>query len=46
MHSAEEAISFVEAFVAEPFSQDPRHERRIAQLASYEDTGALPPLPE
>ena len=45
MHPAEEAISFVEAFLAEPFSGDPRHERRIAQLASYEDTGALPPLP-
>jgi ribose 5-phosphate isomerase B len=45
MHPAEEAISFVEAFLAEPFSQDPRHERRIAMLATYEDTGALPPLP-
>jgi ribose 5-phosphate isomerase B len=45
MHPADEAISFVEAFLAEPFSQDPRHERRIAQLAAYEDTGALPPLP-
>src|SRR6476646_7042785 len=37
MHPAEEAISFVEAFLAEPFSGDPRHERRIAELASYED---------
>ena len=45
MHPAEEAISFVETFLAEPFSQDPRHERRIAMLAAYEDTGALPPLP-
>src|SRR3954464_2041204 len=45
MHPADEAVSFVEAFLAEPFSQDPRHERRIAQLAAYEDTGALPPLP-
>src|SRR5690242_5464042 len=45
MHSTEEATSFVEAFLAEPFSNDPRHERRIAMLAAYEETGALPPLP-
>jgi ribose 5-phosphate isomerase B len=45
MHAPDEAISFVELFLAEPFSNDPRHERRIAMLAAYEDTGALPPLP-
>jgi ribose 5-phosphate isomerase B len=45
MHSPDEAISFVETFLAERFSNDPRHERRIAELAAYEDTGALPPLP-
>lgn len=45
MHSAQDALSFVEAFLAEPFSDDPRHERRIAMLAAYEETGALPPLP-
>ncbi|MFD6447841.1 ribose-5-phosphate isomerase [Promicromonospora sp. NPDC060204] len=36
MHSVEEATSFVEAFVAEPFSGDARHQRRIDQLAEYE----------
>jgi ribose 5-phosphate isomerase B len=36
MHPTEEAISFVDAFVAEPFSEDPRHQRRIDQLAAYE----------
>jgi ribose 5-phosphate isomerase B len=36
MHSADEATSFVEAFVAEPFSGDERHQRRIDQLADYE----------
>jgi ribose 5-phosphate isomerase B len=36
MHSTEEATSFVEAFVAEPFSGDARHQRRIDQLADYE----------
>jgi ribose 5-phosphate isomerase B len=46
MHPAEDALAFVQAFLAEPFSNDPRHERRIAMLAAYEDTGALPPLPE
>jgi ribose 5-phosphate isomerase B len=45
MHAADEAISFVEAFLAEPFSNDPRHERRIAMLAAYEQNGQLPPLP-
>jgi ribose 5-phosphate isomerase B len=45
-HSIEEATSFVEAFLAEPFSHDPRHQRRIDMLAEYETTGKLPPLPE
>lgn len=35
-HSVEEALSFVDAFVAEPFSGDPRHQRRIDLLAEYE----------
>ena len=45
MHSLEEAASFVLAFLAEPFSGDPRHQRRIDMLAAYEATGVLPPLP-
>lgn len=45
MHTVEEATGFVEAFLAEPFSQDPRHIRRIDMLADYETTGDLPPLP-
>jgi ribose 5-phosphate isomerase B len=40
MHSQEEATSFVEAFVAEPFSDDERHQRRIDQLADYESKRA------
>lgn len=35
-HTVEEALSFVDAFVAEPFSGDPRHQRRIDLLAQYE----------
>lgn len=36
MHPTEVAISFVDAFVAEPFSGDPRHQRRIDQVSAYE----------
>lgn len=40
-HSLDEAISFIDAFIAEPFSGDERHVRRIAQLAEYETTGDI-----
>ncbi|KZX22676.1 ribose-5-phosphate isomerase [Rathayibacter tanaceti] len=40
-HSVEEATGFIDAFVAEPFSFEERHARRIAQLAEYEATGAI-----
>lgn len=36
MHTTEEAFAIVDAFVAEPFSGDPRHQRRIDQLSAYE----------
>lgn len=45
MHSRDEATGFVERFLATPFSGGDRHRRRIAMLASYEQTGELPPLP-
>jgi len=35
-HSVDEAVELVDAFLAEPFSGDPRHQRRIDQLAAYE----------
>ena len=35
-HTIEEAATFVEAFLAEPFSGVERHQRRIDQLAAYE----------
>lgn len=36
MHSIEEAVHLVDLYVAEPFSHDPRHQRRINQVADYE----------
>lgn len=41
MHSVEEATAIVDAFVGTPFSQDPRHVRRIAMVAEYESTGTI-----
>ncbi len=40
-HTVDEAIAFIDAFIAEPFSGEERHARRIAQLAEYETTGAI-----
>lgn len=36
MHSLDEATGIADAFLAEPFSEDERHLRRIAQLGAYE----------
>ncbi|MDR1442664.1 MAG: ribose-5-phosphate isomerase [Bifidobacteriaceae bacterium] len=35
-HTTAEAIGIVEAFIAEPFLGDDRHQRRIDQIAEYE----------
>jgi ribose 5-phosphate isomerase B len=35
-HTLEEALHFVDVFLAEPFSGEARHARRIQQLANYE----------
>jgi len=43
-HTLDEATSFVDTFLATPFSGNPRHARRIAQVADYEQTRKLPDL--
>ena len=45
MYSLDEAIEFAKVFVQTPFSQEPRHVRRLAMIADYEKSGELPPLP-
>lgn len=40
-HTVDEALLFVDTFIAEPFPGDERHVRRINQLAEYETTGTI-----
>jgi ribose 5-phosphate isomerase B len=42
MHPIEVATRFVEIFVDTPFSQDPRHIRRIEMITGFEADGELP----
>jgi ribose 5-phosphate isomerase B len=40
-HTVDEAKHFIDVFIAEPFTGEERHARRIAQLAEFERTGAI-----
>jgi ribose 5-phosphate isomerase B len=46
MHDEATATSFVDVFLATPFSHDPRHQRRIDQVAAYEADPVAQTLPE
>ncbi len=45
VYTIDDAISFAKVFVETPFSGAARHARRLAEIAEYEKTGELPPLP-
>ena len=45
MHTVEDALTFVDAFLTTAWSEAPRHQRRIDILAEYEDTHVAPPVP-
>ncbi len=45
MHTTEEAVAIVDAFLAAKWSQAPRHQRRIDILAEFERTHVAPPVP-
>ena len=45
MHTIEEALAIVDAFVNTAWSNEERHQRRIDLLSEYEKTGVPPALP-
>ena len=45
MHTVEQALEIVDAFLAAQWSKAERHQRRIDILAEYERTHVAPPVP-
>jgi ribose 5-phosphate isomerase B len=45
MSPPDDAKAMVRAFLATPFSEAPRHQRRIDMVSAYEQDGTLPPQP-
>ncbi len=45
MHSTEEALAIVDAFLTTKWSEAPRHQRRIDILSEYEKTHVPPAVP-
>lgn len=40
-HTQQEVLELVKIFIAEPFSGDERHARRIGKISNYEQTGEV-----
>lgn len=40
-HSNQEVLGLIQSFIAEPFSNDERHVRRIGKIATFESTGEI-----
>jgi ribose 5-phosphate isomerase B len=45
MYSIADAMGFAKVFVETAFSGESRHVRRLDEIAAYEDSGTLPPVP-
>jgi ribose 5-phosphate isomerase B len=45
MHTVEEALAIVDAFISTSWSNEPRHRRRVEIMAEYERTGIAPAVP-
>jgi ribose 5-phosphate isomerase B len=45
MHTVEEALAIVGAFISTPWSDAPRHRRRVEIMAEYERTRIALPVP-
>ncbi|WP_024793329.1 ribose-5-phosphate isomerase [Tomitella biformata] len=45
MHSLEESKAIIDAFLATPWSNEERHQRRIDIISEYERTGDAPVVP-
>lgn len=41
MHTEVDALALVDLFLATPFTNDPRHVRRIALISKFEEDGAI-----
>ena len=43
-YGTDDAVSWALAFIRTPFSEDPRHVRRLTMVSEYEKSGTLPPV--